>query len=122
FSANLVPGPDEDASMRRILPQYDNELTREWLLTFLLDLGVERRHGEIHFTIETIRGLRRFIAHFHFRRSCSVRLGDETFSLRKGESIQHFFSYRHTPATIERLLKRQNLRVENSWITESGEE
>ena len=40
FSANLAPGLDYAAGMKRILPQYDNPLTRDWLLTFLLDLGV----------------------------------------------------------------------------------
>ncbi len=122
FSANLVPGPDEGVAMRRILPQYDNELTREWLLTFLLDLGVDRNDGEIQFTIETVRGLRRFIARFHFRVSRSIRIDDEQFGFRRGESIQLFFSYRHTLRTVERLLTRHELRVNNSWITESGEE
>jgi len=29
FSANLAPGGDDDAGMKRILPQYDNPLTRD---------------------------------------------------------------------------------------------
>ncbi|HYV26559.1 MAG TPA: L-histidine N(alpha)-methyltransferase, partial [Candidatus Eisenbacteria bacterium] len=45
FGANLAPGSDYDSGVQKILPQYDNELTREWLLTFLLDLGVERVDG-----------------------------------------------------------------------------
>src|SRR5262245_60795398 len=40
FSANLAPGADY-AGLKKILPQYDNPLTRDWLMTFLLDLGVE---------------------------------------------------------------------------------
>jgi uncharacterized SAM-dependent methyltransferase len=122
FSANLVPGPDEDASMRRILPQYDNELTREWLLTLLLDLGFERGDGRIEFSIETKRGLRRFIARFHSTRSRKLRVGDRPIAVRAGESIQLFFSYRHTPQTIQRLLAKHELRVVDRWITESAEE
>ena len=40
------------AGVQRILSQYDNPLTREWLLNFLLDLGVERSDGELRFTVE----------------------------------------------------------------------
>jgi L-histidine Nalpha-methyltransferase len=124
FSANLVPG-DPAQSMRSILPQYDNEATREWLLTLLLDLGVERRNGELTFSIERVNGrvpLWRFIAHFVFRRLCSIRIGSEEMRFRRGEKIQVFFSYRHTPRTIERLLNARGLHVAQSWITPSGEE
>jgi len=39
FSANLAPGNNYAAGMKKILPQYNNPLTRDWLMTFLLDLG-----------------------------------------------------------------------------------
>src|SRR2546427_174873 len=52
LSANLAPGADYAAGVQRILPLYDNDLTRDWLLTFLLDLGVERGDGKIRFVIE----------------------------------------------------------------------
>ena len=51
-SANLAPGPDYAAGVRKILPLYDNPLTRDWLVTFLLDLGVEATDGELGFSIE----------------------------------------------------------------------
>ena len=35
FSANLAPGDDYAAGVKKILPQYDNVLTRDWLMTFL---------------------------------------------------------------------------------------
>ena len=47
MSANLAPGPDYAAGVERVFPQYDNEPTREWLLTLLLDLGFERADGEL---------------------------------------------------------------------------
>ena len=46
-SANLAPGKDYLAGIKRILPQYDNPLTRDWLLTFLMDLGIEKNDGEL---------------------------------------------------------------------------
>jgi L-histidine Nalpha-methyltransferase len=52
FSANLSPGADYDAGVRKILPLYDNARTRDWLMTFLTDLGVELDDGEIQFGIE----------------------------------------------------------------------
>src|SRR5271157_5228223 len=35
FSANLAPGINYAAGVKKILPQYDNDLTRDWLMTFL---------------------------------------------------------------------------------------
>jgi hypothetical protein len=39
--------------MKKILPQYDNPPTRDWLMTFLLDLGVEKNDGKLKFAIES---------------------------------------------------------------------
>ena len=59
FSANLAPGADYAAGVQRILPLYDNALTRDWLMTFLLDLGVETADGELRFVIEDDPGWQR---------------------------------------------------------------
>jgi uncharacterized SAM-dependent methyltransferase len=58
FSANLAPGNNYTAGVKKVLPQYDNPLTRDWLMTFLLDLGVGRGDGNLHFIIETCRSRR----------------------------------------------------------------
>ena len=52
FSANLAPGKSYSSGVKKILPLYDNDLTRDWLQTFLTDLGVENRDGHLQFTIE----------------------------------------------------------------------
>src|SRR6266536_1265800 len=52
LSANLAPGSDYAAGVERIRSLYDNSLTRDWLMTFLLDLGVEHDDGELAFTIQ----------------------------------------------------------------------
>lgn len=125
FSANLAPGDDYSAGMRQILPQYDNPLTSEWLLTFLLDLGVERHDGTLHFGIESDpqgSGLMRVAVHFRFSRAREIRLDTESFKFRKGTSIRLFFSYRHTPALVRSQLLQQGLRVVDEWIAESQEE
>lgn len=123
FSANLSPGQSYSAGMKRILPQYDNELTREWLLTFLLDLGVERDDGELRFNVETgVKPLRRVVARFYFKRRRRLELGEDQFLFRRGDSVRLFFSYRYTPELVRARLAAHGLQVHDQWITASGEE
>ena len=123
FSANLAPGADYAAGMKKILPQYDNRLTRDWLMTFLLDLGFERRDGKLRFAIEDGRsGLQRIVVRFHFRRSCRVEIENKAFRFRNGDSLRLLFSYRYTPDRVRKILARYRLEVRDQWIAESGEE
>jgi uncharacterized SAM-dependent methyltransferase len=128
FSANLAPGPDYEAGMHRILPQYDNDLTRNWLLTFLENLGIDRQAGAVHFQIEDVcledtrTHLKRVIAQFKFHHLSRVQLDSELFEFLPGEVIRLFFSYRYTRQLISDLLKRRGLEVSNEWITKSEEE
>jgi uncharacterized SAM-dependent methyltransferase len=125
FSANLAPGPDYAAGVRQILPLYDNNLTRDWLLAFLLDLGVEPSSGALRFGIEEDpagSGLLRVAADFAFSRASRFQVQEETFLFEAGEIIRLFYSYRHTPDRVSELLSRQGLRVREQWVTRSGEE
>ncbi len=125
ISANLVPGLDIARSMRRILPQYDNALTREWLTTFLLDLGVERRDGTLRFEIEAVPGrpaLQRFVARFHFQLPSVVWADGREFRFCRGDSVRLFFSYRHTAESVGMLLKARGVSVLDRWLCRSGEE
>lgn len=125
LSANLAPGTDYDAGVRRILPLYDNALTRDWLLAFLVDLGVEVQDGALEFGIETANeksGLKRVTVDFVFNRPRELRLDEEVFHFAPGEKIRLFFSCRHTPAMVESLLASQGLRLKGSWIAKSDEE
>lgn len=123
FSANLAPGNNYAAGMRRILPQYDNPLTRDWLMTFLLDLGVARTDGHLRFSIEPGGfGLKRVVARFHFTRPRRIEIEREPFVFHVGESIQLFFSYRYTPARLQTVLRQHGLAIREQWITKSEEE
>jgi L-histidine Nalpha-methyltransferase len=122
FSANLAPGPDYGAGVQRVLPQYDNPLTREWLITFLLDLGIERGDGEMRFAVEETHGIKRIIARFHYSRARRIELESERFEFAAGESILLFFSYRYTPGLVRTHLETHGIVVENQWITQSAEE
>jgi len=122
FSANLAPGDDYAAGVLEVLPLYDNALTRDWLMTFLLDLGVERTDGEARFVIEDIGELKRIAAYFQFTGPREVQVDTERFVFCAGDSIRLFFSYRHTPALVRSLLGKHGLQVIEQWIASSGEE
>ena len=124
FSANFAPGADYAAGVQTILPQYDNAQTREWLLTFLLDLGVERGDGEVRFHIadDAASGLKRVEANFHFTRSRRIEIEDERFDFAAGESIRLFFSYRYTPERVRLALAQHGLEICEQWLMKSEEE
>ena len=125
LSANLAPGADYAAGVQRILPLYDNALTRDWLMMFLLDLGVEANDGELRFAIEDDpagSGLKRVTACFRFIRPREIQVDAQRFQFPAGESIRLFFSWRHTPALVRSLLGEHGMGVLDQWITKSGEE
>lgn len=123
FSANLAPGKNYAGGVKKVLPQYDNIATRDWLMTFLIDLGVERGNGRLSFKIEEGAGaLKRIAARFHIARACRVEVESEKFEFRRGESIRIFFSYRYTPALVRKVLARHGLEVLGEWIAKSEEE
>ncbi|MGA2030325.1 MAG: L-histidine N(alpha)-methyltransferase, partial [Verrucomicrobiota bacterium] len=123
FSANLAPGKNYAAGVKKVLPQYDNPATHDWLMTFLLDLGVERNAGELLFEIKDgVGGLKRIVADFNFLRSRRIEIEDKCFEFRRGESIRLFFSYRYTPELVRRLLEQHDLKVSGEWIAKSEEE
>jgi uncharacterized SAM-dependent methyltransferase len=125
FSANLAPGPDYSAGIEKIFPLYDNALTRDWLMSFLLDCGIETNDGNLKFSVEhdpSGYGLKRIAAHFHFSTNREIEIAHEKFRFAPGDSIRLFFSYRHTPAMIRSLLDRYALNVCGEWVTQSQEE
>jgi uncharacterized SAM-dependent methyltransferase len=124
FSANLVPGADCATGMEKVLPQYDNPLTRDWLMTFLLDLGVERGDGKLRFEIEDdrVNGLKRIVAGFRFTRARRIEVDNETFDFHAGETIRLFFSYRYTPERVRKVFGRYGLDVRDQWIAKPEEE
>jgi L-histidine Nalpha-methyltransferase len=122
-SANLAPGGNYAAGVKRVLPQYDNGPTRDWLMTFLLDLGIEQRDGRLKFAIETgNHGLKRIVARFHFAQTVCFMVESEKFQFFRGESIRLFYSYRYTPGLVPIHLARHGLEVLEEWITWSKEE
>lgn len=125
FSANLAPGPDYRVGCEAVLPQYDNPGTRAWLWLFLKDLGFEEADGVMRFGLEPDPlnpELLRIVVHWDPTRRREVIVGGEAFVWNPGEPVRLFFSYRHTPRTIARLLAGEGLEVEQQWITAGGGE
>ena len=123
LSANLAPGPDYAAGMRRILPGYDNALTRDWLTLFLFDLGFAPEDGAARFAVEDAAGgFKRVAADFHLTRLRALAVDGEDFEFGAGEEIRLFFSYRYTPDRISALLQLHHLEAREQWVAPSGEE
>ncbi len=124
FSANMAPGPDYRQGVNKILPLYNNALTRDWLMGFLTEIGIAHSDGTLDFIIETDpeNDLLRIAAHFTFRRPVTVRIDADHASFEAGSRLRVFFSYRHTCASIMRLLRAHGMRVVNVWLAPSDEE
>ncbi len=125
FSANLAPGVDYAAGVARMLPQYDNPETRRWLWTVLEDHGAGVGDEALHFAVEADPvdpGLLRLAAHWEVTKATTLVLEQEAFQFEAGDRFRLFFSYRHTPATVRRLLGEHGMCVVDAWSTGSGEE
>ncbi|MBI5800678.1 MAG: L-histidine N(alpha)-methyltransferase [Verrucomicrobia bacterium] len=124
-SANLAPGKNYAASVRKILPQYDNTLTGEWLFSVLADIGVAHGDGRMEFRVAKCpegSGLLRVEAGFVFRRACTLRYGGKEWRCRRGDRFGLFFSYRHTSEQMEGLFLQHGLRMESQWLNLTGDE
>ncbi len=124
-SANLAPGKNYAAGVRKILPLYDNTLTGEWLFSVLADLGVEPSDGRMEFRIARCpdgSGLLRVEADFVFRKATLLRHAGQEWRCKKGERFGLFFSYRHTPEQVGKLFGRHRLVVESQWLNAAGDE
>jgi hypothetical protein len=123
LSANLAPGPDYAAGVQRILPGYDNPLTRDWLTAFLFDLGFAPEDGTVRFAVEdSAGGCKRVVADFAVTRRRALDVYGETFEFRAGDKIRLFFSYRYTPDLLRARLKPHQLEAREQWVAPSGEE
>ena len=121
-SANLAPGPDYRAGVQKILPLYDNPLTRRWLATSLTDAGLELSPNEIQFTIAEVNNLLRIEAQHRFTTPQQIRLDHETFTYAPNDPFRLFYSYRHTPNLLRALFQKHQLQITYQWITSSAEE
>ena len=124
FSANLAPGSDNLKGVQKVFPQYNNELTKEWLITVLLDAGVERKDGDIQFTIEDDENsqLKRITAYFELQNDVSFTLENQLIEWKNKDKVRLFFSYRYTSPMIQEVLKNYGINVLAYWEADNQEE
>lgn len=125
FSANLAPGPDYLKGVETVFPQYDNDLTKEWLITVLLDAGVTRQDGAIAFRIEPDENdsnIQRIAAYFHVETDIHFSIEQKNIQWHSGDEIRLFFSYRYTTPMIQSLLHRYGIHVLGFWEAQNSEE
>ena len=115
LSANLAPN-----GMDPILPQYDNDITREWLAEFPMKHGAGQ--GDMKFTVESSGYLQRIVAHYHFSESCVMEANGEFFEFQSGNSLQLFVSYRYTVESLRDTLEQYGISIEDAFLTSNGEE
>ncbi len=125
FSANLAPGPDYIQGIQTVLPQYDNDLTRDWLMTILIDVGVETSQGCLTATIEsdeTYPDISRIAFYFEVKQAIQLTLDEQLIHWDVGDRIRLFFSYRYTSAQITALLQQYGIKVLDFWEDDRQEE
>lgn len=119
LSANLVATADR-AGLAEVLPQYDNRFTNEWLLTFLVELGVRPEDGDVRWISEpdpVWADLYRLSAYFEFKENRIVAVEGQPFGYERGARIRLFFSYRYTFQRLGEILAEYGIAVQGSWAT-----
>ena len=125
IGANLAPSEDYDRAVQRIIQQYDNDLTREWLMGAVRELNVSREEGRLEFSLraaESIPALKRIQVDFVFERKKRIQFFEKTVQFDAGQRLRLFFSYRFTREHIRDFLKQAGLAVHAEWIGAGGEE
>ncbi|MBX7157598.1 MAG: L-histidine N(alpha)-methyltransferase [Verrucomicrobiae bacterium] len=121
ISVNLA----SERKMKEILPQYDNLLTKQWLSLLPQDLGFTVRPEEIEIAWQScphFPELCRIEASYYLREDTEIYFAGETFSFKKGEKLQLFYSYRYTTDQFASWLKSEKIEIADSWIASSQEE
>lgn len=122
LSANLMPDLS-DESRDRILAQYDNPETRQWLDIFLTDHGFPAAPDSLTFGFEEdASGNRRIAARLQLNQPRKLTFADTTIDYESGDELLVFFSYRSTADEAHDLFARHGLKCEESFLCQSGEE
>ena len=115
LSANLAPD-----GMEIILPQYDNDATRQWLSEFPKAHGAGE--GKVKITLESDGQLQYVAAHYHFQEPCVMEANGDAFEFHREDALQLFVSYRYTLETLANTLESHGITIKDSFQTANGEE
>ncbi len=124
LGANLIPGPNPQAEMRAILPQYDNDITRRWLALLPQSLGIPAAPEDIRFAVIPPDGALpwRIEATLPVQKNCQISLFGECLQLPGAEPFRLFFSNRFTPDDLRNMAEAAGCQITASRIAPSREE
>lgn len=115
LSANLAPN-----GIAKILPQYDNSSTREWLAEFPHAHGAGE--GAVQIRIAADGPLECIAAHFHFAEACTMHANGDQFNFQPGDALRLFVSYRYTLQSLSDTLALHGIVIKNAFLSANGEE
>jgi len=109
FSANLAPGPKGHSGALRVLPQYDNPPTREWLVAAVAQFRPRLPKGRLEFGIFSDP-----------QQKSLARIEARWISSRKVHTI--FSSRRPTSSQVEAWIRTAQMRKLACFLDPLGEE
>lgn len=118
-SANLLP--QREGARDEVMAQYDNAPTRAWLSTVLEEIGIEDA-GEIAFRWDDADDGPMILGEVTPAHAVVADVEGITVGIPAGGPIRVLESFRHTPATLEALLRGAGLDVITVAVSRSGEE
>ena len=126
MNVNLVDDSSKDEKgFQKILPQYDNPETRDWLLTLFDEIGINRHSGKLFFEIHsspTMPALKRIEARYQFCTPICIAIDGVDYDFKKGEVLTLFFSNRYTLSLAHDFLMSLNVKTFGEWVLPKGEE
>jgi uncharacterized SAM-dependent methyltransferase len=115
LSANLAP-----EGIDKVLWQYDNQPTKDWLAQFLHRFG--QANGRVTITTERSQQLDFISARFIFSSTSILRSGVNEFVFEPDDQIDLFTSYRYTEDSLKTTLSEHRIDVVKAFISQNGEE
>jgi len=109
FSANLAPGQSAHTGALRILPQYDNRPTRNWLEAAILRYRPKLPKGHLEFGVFPDP-----------KQKALARIEARWISLRKIHTV--FSSRRPTSSQVEAWIRSAHMQKLESYLDSLGEE
>ena len=109
FSANLAPGQSSHTGALRILPQYDNRPTRNWLEAAILRYRPKLPKGHLEFGVFP-----------DSKQKTLARIEARWISLRKIHTV--FSSRRPTSSQVEAWIRSAHMRKLERYLDSLGEE
>lgn len=126
-SAHLVPAEIDDAEavsvgMAKVLPQYDNPETRDWLAAALKKWQLQDRVTAPEITVGEVEGIPAFVGLAHWTHAEPFERWGERFEPQVSDPLRLFHSLRYTPVRLEALLRGEGFAAQQLAITSCREE